>query len=166
MWESIPPNRTNTISQTIKQKWSANPIGTTVDMNVVRYSDFEWEVHSRERDNQPSYPAYDHTLKRASGNYLLLRTSSQQRVGDRAILVSDHYDIDQKNNTFCFELYYLMINNILGMPGRFEIYQSESSTKTKKIGEVVGNVTNDWVKYEVTAKPIDSSSIDMWFYLV
>ena len=168
MWESIPPNRTVVISASIKKEWANFPISNKItSMDVLKYTDFEWHVFSPDSETQSQAPASDHTLGKRAGNYLLLNIRYPRLVGDRAVLVSDHYDIDS-NRSFCFQLYYYFKNS--GSPGdsRFEVYQAENNNQYQKVGQVIEGTSNNkgWTKFEVTAKAMSTYSKNMWFYLV
>lgn len=168
MWESITPNTSVKISQDQKKNWAGIPVGSVVSMDVIKYTDFEWDVHTPEFDHYILYPERDHTLNKPSGNYLIMKANGVRNTWDRAVLVSDRFDLDS-NRSFCLKLfYYVKNNNEFGNEGsKFEIFQSESYNQVKKIGEVSGtNHTTSWVPLSVTATPISTQSNTIWFYLV
>ena len=157
------------IEQIQKITWAKLSIGTKTNMNIVRYTDFEWEVHSPDHSlgSDPSYPKTDHTLNKASGNYLLMTTKFPRQVADRAVLVSDHYDIDN-NRSFCLSFFYFTrATSNMGTDVRLEVYQAEANTNLYKIGEILSiTFTGGWKKYWITAKAKSALSTNMWFYLV
>ena len=165
MWESIPPTTTFQITASQKRAWSQIAIGVKTTMNVIKYTDFEWAVRSPDEAIDTSYPRTDNTLNRASGNYLLMTAQSPQKVADRAVIVSDHYDIDG-NRSFCLSFFYYLKSS--SSPSfHLEIFQSEAYSQVYKIAEIVSTKTTFvWTKFNVTAKAKNSSSTNMWFYLV
>ena len=167
MWESIPPTPNVNIQLSQKITWAHIPVGTKVNIEILRYTDFEWEVHSPDNDNDGRYPSADHTLNKRSGNYLLLDGLSPQKTGDRAVLVSDHYDID-KNRSFCLSFYYFMNTPTAGGDkNRIEIYQSEGNGQVYKIGDIrLSLPRQEWLQFNVTATAKNTTAKNMWFYLV
>ena len=118
----------------------------------------------------PLYPNKDHTLNRQTGNYLAF---DMDRTGnDRAVLVSDHYDLDA-SRSFCLSFFYQfnLDASSQGNP-RFEVYASENgfgqAGLIHKIGQVIGKQggTADWTPFSVTGKSKTRDSKLMWFYLV
>ena len=168
MWESLIPNTTVSMDETTKDNWANMAVGTITSVDVVNYADFEWIVHTP--DYQPSelFPPRDHTLGKAAGNYLVMKANEKRTVSDRALLVSDHYQLDP-TRSFCFKLFYYIKNKPeAGMRGsKFEVFQSENYAKIMKIGEVLGSSsTTDWMQFNVTARAQNTTSINLWFYLV
>ena len=147
-------------------------------MNTLKHPDFEWMVQSTDHSSDELYPQRDHTLNSASGKYLLMTAHSPQHVGDRAIIVSDKYPIDN-NREFCLKFFYYFKKDLnYGQFSKFEVYQSEDYLFSKingkdntpmvyKIGEVIGSMnTMTWWRFNVTARPLESGSTKMWFFLV
>ena len=168
MWTSTAPNQTESMSKNIRDIWTSVNVGTRIYLvNLLVMADFEWVVYSPEgKMYSPLYSQMDHTLGKVSGNYLLLKAQSPRNVGDRAILVSDHYDIDS-NRSFCLQFYYMFGKQDNQGSSRFEIYQGENNGIYTKIGQVIGTVANStWIPFNVTAKPSSTTSKNMWFYLV
>ena len=169
MWESIIPNRTVTVPQMTKQSWSNLPVGTTLtNMNILKYTDFQWTVHSPDGDasGDSLYPSVDHTLGKKSGNYLVFKAQSPQNPLDRAVLVSDHYDIDS-SRSFCLKFYYYAKTSFSKVNSKIEVYQGENNNKYKKIAQVVAyKSTNTWQEIRVSAKAMSTASKNIWFYLV
>ena len=173
MWESVPPNQTVSIPLATKISWATIPVNTIISMyktSVLKYPDFEWVVYSPDSFYNSLFPTIDHTLSKSSGNYLLMKGGSPRKVGDRAILVSDHYDIDS-SRSLCLQFYYYFKNQYtsLSNPPRFEVYLGEdySTNVYRKIGQVIGTITNtSWTKFEITATAITTNSKNLWFYLV
>ena len=167
MWESIPPTFDGEYGQNTKQGWIVIGVGSAVyNQFFLNYTDFEWVVHSPDYSSSSLYPTTDHTLGKRSGNYLLLKAESPRRISDRAVLVSDHYDIPT-SGSFCVKLYYFFNNMNRVGASRFEFYQAENNEHYKKLAEVIGTTSNTtWVQFQVTAKAMSTSSKNMWFYLV
>ena len=133
---------------------------------LFQFTDFEWTVHSSDQLIDPLYPQLDHTLGQRSGNYLLLKAQTPRSQADRAVLVSDHYDIDS-NRSFCLNLFYYIKNQNNYGTSRFELFQAENNNLYKKIGQVIGQTsTTGWTAFNVTATAMSTASKNMWFYLV
>ena len=107
-----------------------------------------------------------------------MRAQSPQQVGDRAVLVSDHYDIDN-SRSFCVKFFYqIKSQSAVGRTSKLEVFQTDDYLfssqgdfslvkRIAKIGEVGGSgSTLDWTQFNVTAKPSNAGSVNMWFYLV
>ena len=166
MWESIQPI-TSSKSDAEKLSWISNAINTTVSLNVLKYTDFEWTVHSSDNNYDPLYPQRDHTLNMLSGNYLLLRAVQPRQVYDRAIVVSDHFKITPQNRSLCLKFFYYITYQTFGQFSHLEIYQAENINTIKKIGQISSSLSpNQWTLYNITARALNSSSTNMWFYLV
>jgi len=167
MWESILPTQ-SAISQQQKLRWSNNSIGLDAQNTIVLKTDFTWIVHSPQHGYSVAYPKVDHTLNQAIGSYLLLRAESPRRVGDRAVLMSDRYDLNPQNKAFCLKFYYFFKNSaIYSMYSKLEVYQSEIYKTTRKIWQISGYYPNpSWVAFNITVRPENISSTNMWFYLV
>ena len=167
MWGSIPRNNNTIISRSVKQSWSQAPVNSIGrKIQFLRYSDFEWVVHSPDTFIDALYPRVDHSLGRRSGNYLLFTTQTPRKLWDRAVVVSDHYHIDN-NRSFCLKLYYY--GNTLQSIGNsgFEIYQVENNGINKKIAKVIlTQNTTSWTQLIVRAKAMSGYSKNMWFSLV
>ena len=143
-------------------------------METLKHPDFEWTVQSTEHSSDELCSQRDHTLNSTSGKYLLMRAHSPQQIGDRAVMVSDKYPIDN-NREFCLKFFYYFKKDLnYGQFSKFEVYQSEDYLLSKistpmvyKIGEVIGsrNTITRW-HFNVTARPLESRSTSMCFFLV
>ena len=164
MWESIPPSA-NSVTQQQKLKWSNITIGQDVKNNVLLATDFTWTVHSPSHGLSAIYPGIDHTLNSYYGSYLLLKNESPRKVGDRAVIMSDRYDIS-KSKALCLRFFYWLKNvGSIQTNSKLGVYQSENYTNVRKIGEYSG-LTNTWASVNITIVPENTSSTDMWIYLV
>jgi hypothetical protein len=167
MWESILPTQAE-ITQQQKLRWSNIDIGTDAQNLILLKTDFTWTVHSPIHGFNVYYPVVDHTLNKPMGNYLLLRADEPRKLGDRAVLMSDRYDIDPNNRTFCLKFFSLLKNTAkFFVYSKLEIFQSENYKQVKKIYQISGfNPRSDWMAFNITVKPENPNSINMWFYLV
>lgn len=166
MWESIYPTQ-SAITQQQKLQWSNISIGLPVDVNIVLKTDFIWIVHSPNLYVNNQYPQKDHTINQRAGRYLLLRNEQPRSPGDRAVLMSDRYDIDPKNRSFCVSFYYYINSPNLYFPTKLELFQSEDYRQVIKIKQISDfQMSKDWTKVSVTAQPLNKTSTIMWFYLV
>jgi hypothetical protein len=168
MWESILPTQT-AITQQEKISWSNINIGMHAKSFVVTNTDFTWTVHSPQHGYSEAYPKIDHTLNQATGSYLLLRAEPPRKVGDRAVLMSDRYDIDPNNRMFCLKFFYFMKNMAqYDINSKIEIFQSENFMLIQKVFQlsVIFNPNPNWTPFNITVKPENISSTNMWFYLV
>ena len=142
MWESIPKNSSARITKNEKKSWRQLAVNSTATVDILEYTDFEWSVHSNDYSVYPNYPEYDHTLNKISGNYLVFNTDPPRDRYDRAVLVSDHYDIDPNNRSLCLKFFYYAFKSLIFYPDadsrdttpftRLEIFQSESYDSIKK----------------------------------
>jgi hypothetical protein len=168
MWESILPTQT-AITQQQKLRWSNINIGIDAQNNILMMTDFTWTVHSPQHGYSAAYPRIDHTLNQAIGSYLLLRAESPRRLGDRAVLMSDRYDINPNNRTFCLKFFYFMKNIAqFNFNSKIEIFQSENYKLVKKVAQLSANYNPNpnWTPFNITLQPENISSTNMWFYMV
>jgi len=168
MWESILPTQT-AITQQQKLLWSDIHVGMYALNNILMQTDFTWTVHSPQHGHSNAYPRIDHTLSQPTGSYLLLRAESPRRSGDRAVLMSDRYDINPNNRMFCLKFFYFM-KNMAQYPlnSKIEIFQSEDYKLVQKVDELsaIFDPNPKWTPFNITVKPENISSTNMWFYLV
>src|SRR5579883_2365080 len=165
MWESIPPNASS-ITQQQKLRWSNITIGQDAKNNILLATDFTWTVHSPSHGFSSYYPAIDHTLRTYYGSYLLLKNESPRKAGDRAVLMSDRYDITS-SKAICFRFNYWLKNIVpVTTYSKLGVFQSENYTQVKKIAEYALANTNTWVQVNLTIVPENKSSSDIWIYLV
>lgn len=168
MWESILPTQ-NEITQQQKLRWSNISIGADAQNLILLKTDFTWTVHSPIHGFNVYYPTLDHTLEKPIGNYLLLRADAPRKLGDRAVLMSDRYDIDPNNRTFCLKFFYFLRNTgNFNVYSKLEIFQSENYKQVKKIYQISSTLNSrpQWMAFNITVKPEYPNSINMWFYLV
>jgi hypothetical protein len=169
MWESILPTQT-AITQQQKLRWSNNSIGAEVNNLILLKTDFTWTVHSPIHGSNVYYPTVDHTLNKPIGNYLLLRADEPRKPGDRAVLMSDRYDIDPNNRTFCLKFFYFLRDTgNFDLYSKLEIFQSENYKQVKKIYQISSAPQNSiphWMAFNITVRPENPNSINLWFYLV
>ena len=166
LWESIKPITDVQISNDEKASWLQLPINKSVHFNILKYTDFEWTVHSSDYSYATLFPQRDHTLNKVSGNYLLFDGRSPRTYYDRAIIVSDHYEITPQNRSLCLKFYYYYKSSNY-FKFYLDIYQSESFGNVTKIRQIIDDSSNDdWTLYNITAHSLNTTSTNMWFYLV
>jgi hypothetical protein len=167
MWESILPTQ-SAISQQQKLRWSNISIGLDAQNNIIMKTDFTWTVHSPQHGYSVAYPTFDHTLYQSVGSYLLLRADYPRRLGDRAVLMSDRYDLDPQNKAICLKFFYFIKNSAqYSVYSKLEVFQSETYKTTKKIWQIPGYPSSpNWMAFNITVRPENISSTNMWFYLV
>jgi hypothetical protein len=83
--------------------------------------------------------------------------------------MSDRYDIDPNNRMFCLKFFYFMKNMAqYDINSKIEIFQSENFMLIQKVFQlsVIFNPNPNWTPFNITVKPENISSTNMWFYLV
>lgn len=164
LWESITPNTSSiTLQQKIKFANMTN-IGTDINSNILMNTDFTWTVHSPEHGLNPNYPQKDHTLNSASGSYLLLRNDPPRKAYDRAVLISDRFDVNGTDG-LCMRFFLYLGGSNPSISSKLSAYTSENYTTVRLVYSHTGT-SNSWFSWNVSIPAQSPNTRNMWLYLV
>ena len=144
-------------------------VGATIKSTILEQSDFTWTVHSPSQNHLTQYPSFDHTFGKANGYYLLLKADASRTEGQRAILMSDRYDIDPNDRKLCLSFYYYFKkSDDSSAQTQLDVYQSEQISNVFKIIKILSPIksVDKWIPFNITVRPIVKNSTNIWFYLV